>query len=281
MRTGGLIAPNNETNTIVIENEALRRGFTLIPNYVLRNPKLSFGARLTYTLLLSYAWQEGSCFPGQVRLAEHLHTDPRSVRRYLAELKSQGLIAVRRRGLGRTNVYVLTDSTSHSEADRTTTSTPERTLVSAQDRTEKSAKEDPVDQNADKQGHSTVNRLASKETSGEARVGFAHVSDLLGRRTGPVGKGIQDKKQEVKPLAEAAARRLGAPESLGMFYKVLLQLYPEHCYLFEEAVKEAAAERNVRVSRSALFTHIVRRLAHEHGVQLRLGKLQLSEGTGA
>jgi hypothetical protein len=279
MRAGGLTASDNETNTIVIENEALRRGFTLIPNYVLRNPNLSFGARLTYTLLLSYAWQEGSCFPGQVRLAEHLHSDPRSVRRYLAELKGQGLIAVRRRGLGRTNVYVLTDTTSYSEADRTLTSTPERTLVSAQDRTDTSTEEDPVDKDAEGQKPSTVNRLANKEINADARAGFARVSELLTRRAQPVGDAILDRKQEVKPLAEAAARRLRAPKSLGMFYKVLLQLYPEHCYLFEEAVKEAAAERKVKVSRSALFAHIVRRLAREHGVQLRLGKSQLSEST--
>ena len=51
-----------ERNTIIIENPALRQGFTQIPNYVFKDKRLSFGARITYGILLSYAWQEGSCF---------------------------------------------------------------------------------------------------------------------------------------------------------------------------------------------------------------------------
>ena len=54
-----------EPNTLIVENEALRKGFTIIPNYILRDPGVSVGAKIIYTLLLSYAWQEGSCFPGR------------------------------------------------------------------------------------------------------------------------------------------------------------------------------------------------------------------------
>ena len=78
------------------------------------------------------------------------------------------------------------------------------------------------------------------------------------------------------PLAEEASRKLDAPPSLGMFYKVLLQLYPENLYLFEQAAKEAAAEPKPRVSRSALFAHIIKRLVHEHGVPLVLGERKAS-----
>ncbi len=56
-----------EKHTIVVLNEALKHGFAQIPRYVLCDRKLSFGARLTYAVLLSYAWQEGSCFPGQAK----------------------------------------------------------------------------------------------------------------------------------------------------------------------------------------------------------------------
>ena len=52
-----------EKNTIVVLNEALKQGFTQLPRFVLKDKKLSFGARLTYAVLLSYAWQEDSCFP--------------------------------------------------------------------------------------------------------------------------------------------------------------------------------------------------------------------------
>ncbi len=81
-----------EPDTLLVENEALRKGFTVIPNYVLRNPLTSLGARMTFTLLLSYAWQEGSCFPGQKRLARDLGIKERMVRYYLTELQKSGFI---------------------------------------------------------------------------------------------------------------------------------------------------------------------------------------------
>jgi hypothetical protein len=96
---------------IIIENEALRHGFTQIPNYVLRDGSLSLGARLIYTMLLSYAWQEKKCFPGQAKLATDLGVDERSVRRYLAELRESGYVDWKQRGLGKTNVYYILDIT--------------------------------------------------------------------------------------------------------------------------------------------------------------------------
>ena len=98
-----------EQNTLIIENEALRRGFTIIPNYILRNPSLSFGARMTYTLLLSYAWQEGSCFPGQEKLAFDLGVTRKAVNTYLHELKEKRFVDWKRRGMGKTNVYRILD----------------------------------------------------------------------------------------------------------------------------------------------------------------------------
>jgi DNA-binding transcriptional regulator YhcF (GntR family) len=112
-----------EPDTLIIENEALRKGFTVIPNYILRNPELSPGARLTYTLLLSYAWQEGSCFPGQKRLAADIGLKERMVRYYLTELKKAGFIEVIRRGLGKTNVYIIKDIKS-----------PDRQYIAGQER---------------------------------------------------------------------------------------------------------------------------------------------------
>jgi len=98
-----------ERNTIVVKNEALRHGFTQIPNYVLKDSTLSFGARLTYTMLLSYAWQEGSCFPGQGRIAEDLGVSRQSVNGFLRELRRAGYIDWERRGQGKTNVYYILD----------------------------------------------------------------------------------------------------------------------------------------------------------------------------
>jgi hypothetical protein len=98
-----------EKHTIVILNEALKHGFTQLPNFVLKEKKLSFGARLTYAVLLSYAWQEDSCFPGQDRMAQDLGVTRKAINSYLSELKINGYVDWQRRGLGKTNVYFILD----------------------------------------------------------------------------------------------------------------------------------------------------------------------------
>ena len=54
---------------IIVEDDALRGGFTQIPNSILRRTDINTGAKLTYMGLLSFAWQGDRCFPGQPRLA--------------------------------------------------------------------------------------------------------------------------------------------------------------------------------------------------------------------
>ena len=92
-------------HTIVIEDPLLKKGFTIVPNLLFALKGLSHGARLTYVLLLKYAWQEDSCFPGVERLAGELDVERKSVMRYTRELHRRGLIGIERRGLGKTNVY--------------------------------------------------------------------------------------------------------------------------------------------------------------------------------
>lgn len=41
---------------IVGADPVTRHGFTQVPNFILTEPKLSVGAKLTYAMLLSYAW---------------------------------------------------------------------------------------------------------------------------------------------------------------------------------------------------------------------------------
>jgi DNA-binding transcriptional ArsR family regulator len=79
-----------------------------VPNFLLKSKKLSSGDKMAFAMLLSYAWQNDYCFPGQERLAEDLGLSDRSVRTHLKSLEINGLLAIRRRGQGRTNVYELT-----------------------------------------------------------------------------------------------------------------------------------------------------------------------------
>lgn len=112
---------------------ASRGGFTQVPNFLLRSTKLSAGDKMTFAMLLSYAWQNDYCFPGQRRLAEDLGLDERSVRRHLKALEIGGLLAIRRRGQGKTNIYEL--NLKPPRANRTKMSTPDRRKLSASDRT--------------------------------------------------------------------------------------------------------------------------------------------------
>jgi hypothetical protein len=82
-------------------------GFTQIPNVILRRQDLSVGAKLTYACLLSYGWQKDKCFPGQDTLAQDLGVSKRSIVSFLKELEQVGYVEKIRRGLGKTNVYIL------------------------------------------------------------------------------------------------------------------------------------------------------------------------------
>lgn len=82
-------------------------GFTQVPNAILRSPDLTPAAKMTYAMLLSYAWQNDFCFPGQERLANDIGVSDRSVRTYLKELEEKGLLSIRQQGQGKPNLYTL------------------------------------------------------------------------------------------------------------------------------------------------------------------------------
>ncbi len=92
---------------VIIDNEMMRAGFAAIPYRVLRDTQLSVGARLAYAVLLMYAWQEGSCFPGQGRMGEDMGVSQRHLRRYLQDLKDAGYIDWQKTQT--TNIYRILD----------------------------------------------------------------------------------------------------------------------------------------------------------------------------
>jgi len=82
-----------------------RGGFTQVPNFILRDPTISLGAKVAYSMFLHFAWNNDSCFPGQDRLAGHMGMSVSRVNEYIKELEAAGLIEITRRGQGRTNLY--------------------------------------------------------------------------------------------------------------------------------------------------------------------------------
>ncbi len=96
-----------ENRSLIFRNPNLAHGFTQSPNVVLRDGTLSTTAKVLYVLLLSYAWQDKECFPGQERIAQDMGCKRITVTRALAELKQRHLITCDRRGLGKVNIYYI------------------------------------------------------------------------------------------------------------------------------------------------------------------------------
>jgi Helix-turn-helix domain len=82
-----------------------RDGFVQIPNFILKDPSLSVGAKVAYSMFISYAWHNKSCFPGQERLALDMGMSRSRVTEFIGELEKAGLVSIQRRGQGKTNIY--------------------------------------------------------------------------------------------------------------------------------------------------------------------------------
>ena len=104
-RCGAAVTP--DAKTLVFEDSNLRRGFAQVPNAILRDPKLTPYEKVLYALLLSYAWSENECFPGQERLAEDLGCSREYVGTVLRKLREAKLICWRRRGQGKSSIYTI------------------------------------------------------------------------------------------------------------------------------------------------------------------------------
>src|SRR5271168_1187285 len=107
MRPIGDILKRDRNIILKGADAATAKGFTQVPNFLLKSNKLSSGDKLAFAMLLSYAWQHDYCFPGQKRLGEDMGLDERNVRRHLKSLEAHGLLSIQRRGQGKTNIYEL------------------------------------------------------------------------------------------------------------------------------------------------------------------------------
>lgn len=96
-----------QERTIVLRgaDPVTQRGFVQVPTVILTAKELSGNAKLVYAMLLKYAWNDGSCFPGQERLASDIGISRDTANGCINELAKKGYLNVIRRGQGKTNIY--------------------------------------------------------------------------------------------------------------------------------------------------------------------------------
>ena len=105
---GDLLKANERLQNIVLKgfDPVSAGGFTQVPNVLLKS-KLSANSKVVYAQLLSYAWSNDHCYPGQERMADDIGSTKSTVNRAVIELQETGWLEVERRGQGKTNIYTL------------------------------------------------------------------------------------------------------------------------------------------------------------------------------
>ena len=98
-----------DTERIRYRRQVDRVGIAQVCHLVTLDSELSDGTVRLYMLLLKYARDKDSCWPGVARLARDLNRGERTVKRHLAELTDRGLISREQRGLGRTAITWIED----------------------------------------------------------------------------------------------------------------------------------------------------------------------------
>lgn len=207
METQGRVM--SEHRHVIIEDELLAAGFTQIPNLLLRRPDIAAGAKVVYMLLLSYAWQDQQTYPGQDRLAADMGATERSVITHLKQLRDAGLISIRRRGRGQTNIYTIHRLTGPAKSSEKSRSEKSSLLA----RTEKSSSLEvknlhPTNTQLTKtQNNRKTNVEDSKIRPDEIDPAFAEVASLAHRfRMGEDLNAEELARLRTEPIGRAAIR---------------------------------------------------------------------------
>lgn len=114
--------PSKSSVRLVDNNSIFANGFVQVPTMILRSSRISPFAKLLFSVLLSYAWQENLCFPSMETLVNDLGVKRQAISRYLRELEKAGLIRTeRRKTVPSSNIYFI--ETRLSEIERHQAST--------------------------------------------------------------------------------------------------------------------------------------------------------------
>jgi hypothetical protein len=165
-----------------------------VPNWLLRRAEIGHGAKLTYARLCQYAGRDGRCYPSQRTLARELGVSDRSVRDYLGELETNGLVERERRGLSHTDRYHFLEhpwmdeqAGNPSTPERKDPAAPERKDPASQERQDpaerrESGQETPREENPERTNEEVVRspeRAPSNDRNGEEPLSEAASKGVL------------------------------------------------------------------------------------------------------
>jgi hypothetical protein len=256
---------------VVLQDEGLRKlkGFVQIPKAILLCQDISYGAKVAYSILLSYAWQDEFCFPAQESLANDLGCSVRQARRFLVELKEQRFVSWKQVGLNKPNVYYLlplpevkknnaASKETMKNMDGTSLSHPKRTYLSHQEQTNMSAYKYSSNNN-----HNNVN--VDKEGKGRG-VAIEPKTDLHKLPD------LDQSNEQSDLLASDILAELGDVSSTA-FYRLVAAKIPESFIRQKlSELKQGSARTPERV-----FASIVRNYAAEKLAKQKIQSLSLTK----
>ncbi|MBC8488479.1 MAG: helix-turn-helix domain-containing protein [Bacteroidetes bacterium] len=139
------------SNKIISKDDLLSGKWTPVRNEIWSSSVLSQGAKLCYIAIAAHVYHgdDNCAWPGQKRLGELLCVSSRTIRTYIEELESVGIIFSERQGLNKTNkYYICKPEIEHLkplwDADRKNTSGQDKKIASGQDRRQTSDKEEVI-----------------------------------------------------------------------------------------------------------------------------------------
>lgn len=97
----------DDYSTIELDPRWRSKGHTAIGNKIMFNKKLTPYAKLIYWLLLIRCFSKDNSFPSNKSMAKDIGISVWSIKTHKKLLLESGLISMKRRGQGKTNVYIL------------------------------------------------------------------------------------------------------------------------------------------------------------------------------
>jgi hypothetical protein len=267
---------HTKETTVVLQDAGLRKlkGFVQIPKAILLCQDISYGAKVAYSILLGYAWQDEFCFPAQESLANDLGCSIRQARRFLVELHEHRFISWKQTGLNKPNVYYLLplpplekgseaakkvlkhkDGTNMSHPDRTDLAEPDGTSMSGQDKTNMSAY---IYSSTNTKNNVNVDR------EGKGRKGPEDPrTDLHKLPT------LDQDKAKTDLIASDILHQLGDRQSLPFYHLVAARVPEQEIYAVLASIKQNGANYPPRVFVSRMKDYAAKKV-NGHGQTLHL-----------